>query len=170
MNCTLAAPHISFLPKKILYPFHQWRILHFTSGICREHPIPAVWGWAGPSAPFFHPAPRHCSQFAAGSKCRVCDIAAPFPVPGNLQLPQRGMCGNPVVSLALEMIICNHSLIPAKELPHTRLESSWAPACANHSSSNYHPKPWERFNNSLFTVADKNSWAHHPLSNEQATH
>lgn len=144
-NCTyLAAPAaLSSLQKNFISlvsvgnpAFHQWD-LQKGHGKSTSFPSCLVWQvhlhlflTLYPDAVYnLLPSPPH------GSKCSACHAAALLPVHGNVQLPQRGMRGNPVLSLALGMIICNHSHIPAKELHHTRLQSSRAAACDNHSSS-----------------------------------
>lgn len=141
--------------------------------VWERHPIPAMFGLTGPSTPCIHSEPRQCSPLLLSpvhsSRCSVCHRAAPNPVHGNVQLPQRGMPGNPPGSVALEMIICNHSHIPAKELPHTHLGSSQAAACDNHSFFNDYLKSLRIISIILCLQLETGNKAHHPLLSKQAT-
>lgn len=152
---TWLLPTSLFSLSKTLPPFSWWGILHLTSGICRKDVGKAfrshcVWFDRSVYTLFsLHiqtlvtgllPSPPH------GSKYNVCHVAAVYPVHGKVQLPWRERRGNPVTSLALGMVICNHSNIPAKELHNIHLESSGAVVCEDHSSSfNYSLKSLRTF-------------------------
>ena len=138
-----------FSPKEKLH-------LHFTGGefyiypvgsagrTCERHPPYLVWHVC--LQPFFTLITSLLPSPPRGSEYHVCHKAAVYPVHGKVQLPQREVSGNPVVALALEVIICSHSNIPAKQLCNMNLESDCAAVCEDHwSPLNYYLKSLRTF-------------------------
>lgn len=152
--------HTRLLPRTLfslrkpisLFPSGEFYVLWVGSAgrMWESHFVSTRFALTGLSVPFFLSfciwTPVTCLLPPHGSKYNVCHTVAVYPVFANVPLPWREMCGNPATSLALVMIICNHSNIPAKKLHNIHLQSSHAAVCEDHSSSfNYYHKSLKTF-------------------------